>query len=97
MTGWTVKKKLSRTDNICSVTNKHHSMQETLQIIEKYYLLNILKFISKVRMYFTLRQLAWDKILYFSSHQRLHVMRSDKIWFEQWLIGMTDGDGTFSI
>ena len=47
------------------------------------------------------RQYAWveNKCL-FSTHQRLneeHLNNKDKIWFEQWLVGFTDGDGNFSI
>ncbi len=38
----------------------------------------------------------------FSTHQRLNEEhlnkhKDDKIWFEQWLVGFTDGDGNFSI
>jgi hypothetical protein len=50
---------------------------------------------------------AWDKVkiseifrisrYFISSHQRLHVAQPNKEWFEQWLVGMTDGDGSFSV
>lgn len=36
----------------------------------------------------------------FSTHQRLneeHLKDKNKIWFKQWLVGFTDGDGNFSI
>ena len=31
------------------------------------------------------------------THQRLNVMQPNDEWFLQWLVGMTDGDGSFSI
>lgn len=31
------------------------------------------------------------------SHQRLNMEQPDNQWFQQWLVGFTDGDGTFSI
>lgn len=37
---------------------------------------------------------------FFSTHQRLneeHLGDKNKIWFKQWLVGFTDGDGNFSI
>lgn len=37
---------------------------------------------------------------FFSTHQRLneeHLDDKNKIWFKQWLVGFTDGDGNFSI
>ena len=36
---------------------------------------------------------------FFSIHQRLNKehLNKDRIWFEQWLVGMTDGDGNFHI
>jgi len=30
-------------------------------------------------------------------HQRLNVEHPSSFWFCQWLVGVTDGDGTFSI
>ncbi len=54
-----------------------------------------------VKMCISRRQYAWveNKCL-FSTHQRLneeHLNNKNKIWFEQWLVGFTDGDGNFSI
>ena len=47
------------------------------------------------------RQYAWvKKKHFFSTHQRLneeHLGDKNKIWFKQWLVGFTDGDGNFSI
>lgn len=47
-------------------------------------------------MFSTRGQYAWDCSKK-QSHQRLNVEDPDKIWFEQWLVGVTDGDGSFSI
>ena len=64
-------------------------------------LLAIIITITYVIMYISWRQYAWiDKKYYSSIHQRLnegHLNNNEKIWFEQWLVGMTDGDGNFSI
>lgn len=56
-----------------------------------------------VKMWISRRQYAWllDKRL-FSSHQRLneeHLNKkiNNRLIFEQWLVGFTDGDGNFSI
>ena len=54
-----------------------------------------------VKMCISRRQYAWveSKRLLFT-HQRLneeHLNNKNKIWFEQWLVGFTDGDGNFSI
>jgi hypothetical protein len=50
---------------------------------------------------FTSRRLyAWLENKNYSSHQRLneeYLNKNNKAWFEQWLVGVTDGDGTFSI
>jgi len=45
------------------------------------------------------RQYAWVDNKYYFFHQRLNkeYLKNSKDWFEQWLVGMTDGDGTFSI
>lgn len=50
-------------------------------------------------MSFAWRQYAWVVNKYYSTHQRLNkeYFKNNKIWFEQWLVGMTDGDGTFHI
>lgn len=40
------------------------------------------------------------KKYFFSTHQRLneeHLGDKNRIWFKQWLVGFTDGDGNFSI
>lgn len=46
------------------------------------------------------RQYAWVDNKNYSIHQRLnkeYLNKNNKIWFEQWLVGMTDGDGCFFI
>ena len=47
-------------------------------------------------------QHAWVDRYYYSTHQRLNkeyleINKNNKIWFEQWLVGVTDGDGTFHL
>nr|AFD95919.1 intron-encoded LAGLIDADG endonuclease family protein [Talaromyces stipitatus] len=65
-----------------------------------YYLTN--NYTIYVKMYMARRQCAWlkNKRLFFS-HQRLdgkHLYKKDnKIEFEEWLVGFTDGDGNFHI
>ena len=109
-TGWTVgKDKLSPISNNRAI--KHHSMRETPQFGKNYSSI-ILGFSTKsaVKMFLTRGQSAWGKSKYSNlSHQRLNVMLpspkkleifsglKDKEEFKQWLVGMTDGDGTFNI
>ena len=78
-------------------------MRETPQIGSNY-LFHI--FIGMVKILLTRGQFAWVK---FYTHQRLNVEHPskliinmttqslNKIFFYQWLVGFTDGDGTFSI
>lgn len=49
-------------------------------------------------MFSTRGQYAWDCSKK-QSHQRLNVEdpSPSRIWFEGWLVGVTDGDGSFSI
>jgi hypothetical protein len=99
-TGWTVgKDKLSPISNNRAI--KHHSMRETPQFGKNYSsIINLLGFRgqSAVKMFLTRGQSAWDKFNYSSlSHQRLNVMQPNNEEFKQWLVGMTDGDGSFSI
>ncbi len=49
-----------------------------------------------VKMYNSRRQHAWINLKRFI-HQRLNEEHLNKDWFEQWLVGVTDGDGNFSI
>ena len=60
-----------------------------------------------VRMLSTRGQYAWGqdvgvvangaKYYSSSSHQRLNVEHPSSSWFCQWLVGVTDGDGSFSV
>ena len=97
MTGWTVKKdKLSPTRKDRAI--KFYSMRRT-PLLGENYSLNI-KNTSAVRMFSTWGQFAWEENKIFntiSSHQRLNVEQPKDNWFEQWLVGFTDGDGSFSV
>ncbi|GAA5817866.1 hypothetical protein MFLAVUS_011432 [Mucor flavus] len=49
-------------------------------------------------MFLTRGQSAWGKLNYSTlPHQRLNVMQPKNEEFKQWLVGMTDGDGSFSV
>jgi hypothetical protein len=61
---------------------------------------------SAVKMFSTWGQSAWEvnktlneisSLNFVSSHQRLNVKQPTNDWFEQWLVGFTDGDGSFSV
>ena len=55
-------------------------------------------FKSYVRMLMTREQYAWVAKKNFVTHQRLnkeYLVKNEKEWFQQWLVGMTDGEGTF--
>ena len=102
-TGWTVKNgKLSPIRKNWAI--KFYSMLRT-PLFGENYSLNI-KNTSAVKMFSTWGQSAWkdNKTLkeisssnIVSSHQRLNVEQPKNEWFEQWLVGFTDGDGSFSV
>ena len=51
-----------------------------------------------VRTLMSKGQYAWVAKKNFVAHQRLnkeYLIKNNKIWFEQWLVGITDGEGTF--
>ena len=100
-TGWTVSKKGKRSPICKDRAIKHHSMRETPQFGENYSSNTKLFWISNklaVKMFLTRGQSAWDKLNYSTlSHQRLNVMQPKNDEFKQWLVGMTDGDGSFSV
>lgn len=51
-----------------------------------------------VRTLTTRGQYAWVAKKNFVTHQRLngeYLVKNEKEWFEQWLVGITDGEGTF--
>ena len=54
--------------------------------------------ITYVKMPIARGQYAWVDKNFFSAHQRLnkeYLNKNDRTWFEQWLVGITDGEGTF--
>lgn len=106
-TGWTLNndKELLYGD---IEARKLFSMREPLQVLNVngthviYYscMMVIILPVTYVKMYISRRQYAWVEKNFFSTHQRLnkeHLNNENKIWFEQWLVGMTDGDGNFYI
>ena len=51
-----------------------------------------------VRTLMTRGQYAWVAKKNFVTHQRLnkeYLIKNNKMWFQQWLVGITDGEGTF--
>ena len=91
-TGWTLECKELLYGNIEAI--KLSSMRETLLKI-LYYSCFLILMNTYVKMYNSRRQHAWiNKFI----HQRLNGEHpSSKAYFEQWLVGVTDGDGNFSI
>ena len=87
-------------------------MRETLLLRINCSLLKKLFLLAVEKMLITVRQFAWINNLYLF-HQRLYVghlishfstvptnkntLQNNKEIFYQWLVGFTDGDGTFSI
>lgn len=55
--------------------------------------------ITSVKMLVARIKYAWLHNISYSSHQRLNKedLNNNRELFEQWLVGITDGDGTFSI
>ena len=104
-TGWTLKdRELLRGD---SKAIKLFSMREHLQVFNliKIHVIDyscLLLTKAYVKMSIAWRQYAWVNNKFYSTHQRLNKEyldnnKNNRIWFEQWLVGMTDGDGTFHI
>src|SRR5439155_13723522 len=98
-TGWTVENgKQSPIYNNRAI--KHHSMRETPLFGKNYSsIMNPLGFNRlAVKMFLTRGQSAWGKLSNSTlSHQRLNVMQPKNEEFLQWLVGITDGDGSFSV
>ncbi len=96
-TGWTlVDRELFISNiNLIKLFSMRKHLEFDINIIHViYYLYFILVY---VKMYISNRKYAWVNKNYFY-HQRLnkeYLNKNSKIWFEQWLVGMTDGDGTF--
>ncbi len=111
-TGWTLKiDKELLLGNLEAI--KFFSMRKILQIFNcliEIYVINyscliwIISLITYVKMFIARRQYAWVNNKCYFTHQRLNKEyllnnenKNNKIWFEQWLVGITDGDGTFHI
>uniref|UniRef100_UPI0021150B1B hypothetical protein n=1 Tax=Aspergillus sclerotioniger TaxID=319627 RepID=UPI0021150B1B len=95
------KRELLRGD---SKAIKLFSMREHLQVFKliKIHVIDyscLLLTKAYVKMSIAWRQYAWVNNKYYSTHQRLNkeYLDNNKNWFQQWLVGMTDGDGTFHI
>lgn len=109
-TGWTVKLKLSYYSNI--IINKLYSMRETLLIGSKCSLLFLTeeKILLTWRQFawnnllksnFIYQRLNVEHLISYFSTNATHINKNslseNKDIFYQWLVGFTDGDGTFSI
>ena len=105
-TGWTIKDKLFYYSNV--ILNKLYLMRETPQIASNYLFYN---FIGMVKILLTWGQFAWVKFSThqrlnvehpskcFNKNElfKKKSLNKNKELFYQWLVGFTDGDGTFSI
>jgi len=83
---------------------KLFSMRGTFLVLCNIHVVNysylIFIYLVYVKMFAARKQYAWVKNVKFSTHQRLnekYLYNNDKEWFEQWLVGVTDGGGSFSI
>jgi hypothetical protein len=109
-TGWTLNDKELLSGDRKAI--KLFSMRETLQVLYLfiihvvnyscliYIFRNRYIYLAYVIMFISRRQYAWVNNKHYSTHQRLneeYLNKNNKTWFEQWLVGVTDGDGTFSI
>jgi LAGLIDADG endonuclease len=102
-TGWTLKmdRELLWGD---SEAMKLFSMRENPQVLNYLNKTQVIGyscflFVTYVKMPMARGQYAWVNKNLYSTHQRLNKEylennKNDKTWFEQWLVGMTDGDGT---
>ncbi len=98
-TGWTLFRVLLWGD---SEAIKLFSMHEHPLLLELIIFINVVNyswlFKSYVKMFTSWGQYAWVNIRNISTHQRLnkeYLVKNNKEWFEQWLVGITDGEGTF--
>lgn len=90
---------------------KLFSMREILQVLSYLAVTHVIDYScliwiknprAYVKMSITRRQYAWVVGKYYSTHQRLNKEylnnNNNNNWFEQWLVGMTDGEGgSFSV
>lgn len=102
-TGWTLymDKELFNGD---LDTIKFFSMRKNL-VLSFFNLTQTLDYSNMYLLFFyvkksrAIRQFAWVENKTYSTHQRLNkeYLKNNINWFEQWLVGMSDGDGSFSI
>ena len=107
-TGWTIKGRSFFYSDINFI--KLFSMRGPIQVLNKlkglslFHLTHVTRYvclinITSVKMLVARIKYAWLHNRSYSSHQRLNKedLNNNKELFEQWLVGITDGDGTFSI
>ena len=110
-TGWTVKDKLSYCSN--AMQNKLYLMRETPLFVCNYLFYKLNRVVKMLQAwgqfarvsYFTLQRLNVEHLTKLTSSSTAsetnnftkQVLNQNKELFYQWLVGFTDGDGTFSI
>jgi len=94
-TGWTLKYMVS--DLLKIFNNEKIPLDAGNSSIRSYLL--VIFILILVKMIVTRGQSAWAKYLHTSSSSETKCGTSlkDKDWFEQWLVGIVDGDGSFTI
>lgn len=99
-TGWTLKMESFHMYDMESLyllyATKFPSMREYSQNKEVRYSWSLYR--PYVRTLTTRGRYAWVAKKNFVTHQRLngeYLVKNEKQWFEQWLVGITDGEGTF--
>jgi LAGLIDADG endonuclease len=102
-TGWTLGRVFLW---VYSKIIKLFSMHEHPLLLELIILINVVNYSwllkSYVKIFTSWGQHAWVNInvKYLSTHQRLnkeYLEKNSKEWFKQWLVGITDGEGTFGL
>jgi hypothetical protein len=100
-TGWTIKSRSLFYSDIKFI--KLFSMRGPIQVLKKLCLSHVTRYvctinITYVKMLVARIKYAWLHNRNYCSHQRLNKEDlNNRDIFEQWLVGITDGDGTFSI
>ena len=100
-TGWTIDDRsfFIREDEV----KKLFSMRETILVLYAYIIIQVTKYINiplliNVKIFVARIKYAWVHGFSHSAHQRLNKEDlNNKNEFENWLVGITDGDGTFNI
>jgi hypothetical protein len=93
-TGWTLDSMVS--DLLKNFNNEKIPLDAGNSSIRSYLLVII--FLVAVKMVVTRGQSAWAKYLHTSSPSETTcgTFSKDKNWFNQWLVGIVDGDGSFT-